>query len=574
MKRFDRRFSPRPPRLLFAGALVVLAACSGSGSGSGPAPAELPKAPTGLVATAGDGAVNLSWNPVADAASYEVQQATTPGLGSEAPVRSGITGTEVEMTGLANGQAYYFRVRAVRGATQGPYSSEVSATPAAAQRVDIDVDLAGSLPDATLRHGFLHGMAPEGSGAATIAAIDALAPKFWRLSNIYDAAAYTFVTSNKFPARHDTRVQWVLNDVFSATVGNPVVVDPGCDTETGPSCIRSFDELKTRWADFVLDFMVAIEEQGIQVDDFDLFSEPDVFWRGITVEQFYELFRIAHDVVRLHRPDARIVAPSTSRVSTDGFKGLFDYAVAHDLRLDAVSWHEFGPPGDVVAHVASVRAAMDAAYATRPELRPTQIQVNEYMPPQAQLLPGWAVAYLGAFEQAGVAVAARACWNVVPGWSSCERGLDGLLGIDQITPHPVYWVYHAYAAMPSARRQVTGAEGFTALASQEEPSGEIRLLVGRDSCGATGRYCIGADFPAVSDALAPVDVVVRIAGLDAVTTLSVQRTCLPGESQPIHLPAPASLPVATVPVAAGVAELELPRFEDGGACLVIATPAP
>jgi hypothetical protein len=573
MERSNRRFAARP-RLSLAGALVVLAACSGSGGDSGPAPAALPNPPTGLVATAGDGVVNLRWNPVADATSYEVQQATTPGVGSEAPVRSGITGKEVEMTGLENDQAYYFRVRAVRGTAQSPYSNEVSATPVAAQRVNIDVDLAGPLPAATLRHGFLHGMAPEGSGTATIAAIDALAPKFWRLSNIYDAAAYRFVTSNGLPERHDTRVQWVLNDVFSATFGNPVVVDPTCNPQTGPSCIRTFDELKTHWADFVQDFMVAIEEQGIQVDDFDLFSEPDVFWRGITVEQFYELFRIAHDVVRLHRPDARIVAPSTSRVSTDGFKGLFDYAVAHDLRLDAVSWHEFGRPGDVADHVASVREAMDTSYATRQDLRPTQVQVNEYMPPQAQLLPGWAVAYLDAFEKAGVAVAARACWNVAPGWSSCERGLDGLLGIDQITPHPVYWVYHAYAAMPSARREVTGAEGFTALASQEGPSDEVRLLVGRDSCGATGRYCIGADYPAVSDALAPVDVVVRIAGLDAVTALSVQRTCLPGESQPVLLSTPSSLPVETVPVAAGVAELELPRFEDGGACIVFATPAP
>ena len=404
--------------------------------------------------------------------------------------------------------------------------------------------------------------------------IDALAPRFWRLSGIFNAASYTFATVNNFPATHGTRIQWVIADGFTGIHGFPLVVNPNCNPASGPTCIRTFDELKSLWSAYIEDFMDAVEAQNVQIDDFDIYSEPDIYWRGITVEQLLETFQIAHDIIRRHRPDARIVAPSTGVVSSDGFKILFDYAVAHDLRLDAISWHELERPANIAAHVAAVRSAMDTAYAGRADLKPTEVHINEYGPPQASLIPGWSVAYLAELERAGVDAAARACWDVAAGWNSCQRGLDGLLDLDQVTPQPVYWVYRAYARMPATRTAVTVPTGFAAIASRNDASGEVSLLLGRESCGASGSYCVGAGLPAAKNPLPSKDVVVHLTGFGGATSATVTRTRLPGVTQPTALPTPDALPEQTIPVVAGELRVTLPTFEDGGAFIVVLTPLP
>jgi hypothetical protein len=48
---------------------------------------------------------------------------------------------------------------------------------------------------------------------------------------------------------------------------------------------------------------------------------------------------------------------------------------------------------------------------------------------------------------------------------------------------------------------------------------------------------------------------------------------IPGSSQPIGLATPESLPVETLSVDAGVAQLVLPMFADGESFIVILTPA-
>lgn len=444
-------------------------------------------------------------------------------------------------------------------------------TPPAPPNVNITVDLSSPLASVKLKQGFLHGISPGSTPAETLSLIHALAPGFWRLSNIFDSAAYTFATANSFPSLHGTRIQWVLTDAFSPIYGNPVVVNPSCDPNSGPTCIRSFDELKAVWAPFIEAYMVTISAQGTLVDDFDVFNEPDLNWQGISAEQFYELFKIAHDIIRTHRPAARIVGPSTSGVSSDGFRGFFDYAVAHELRLDAVSWHEFGRPRNVGVHVSTVRNAMDSAYASRPDLKPSEVQINEYAPPQSHLIPGWSVAWLAEFERAGVDAAARACWNAGDS-SECERGLDGLLLFDQVTPQPLYWVYWAYAHMPATRKLVTAPSGLTAIASKDDQSGEVWLLVGRESCGATGLYCVSDANDRLSS-IGAIDVPIRVLGLGTATSITVTRMRIPGSSQPIGLATPESLPVETLSVDAGVAQLVLPLFADGESFIVILTPA-
>ena len=97
--------------------------------------ARVPAAPTGLTATAGGGTVTLSWTaPTGGGAvsRYEYRQKTGTGAyGAWTPIPgSGPSTTSHTVTGLTNGTAYAFRVRAVNSVGNGAASNEATATPA------------------------------------------------------------------------------------------------------------------------------------------------------------------------------------------------------------------------------------------------------------------------------------------------------------------------------------------------------------------------------------------------------------------------------------------------------------
>jgi fibronectin type 3 domain-containing protein len=91
----------------------------------------LAAAPTGPTATAGDGAVALAWTASAGAASYNVYQGSAAGSEGNSPTVSSITGTSTTISGLTNGQTYYFKVAAVDPGGVSAQSVEVSAAPVA-----------------------------------------------------------------------------------------------------------------------------------------------------------------------------------------------------------------------------------------------------------------------------------------------------------------------------------------------------------------------------------------------------------------------------------------------------------
>lgn len=106
--------------------------------GAGPESAEVsatpetattaPAAPTGLTATAGNGEVTLTWTASSGADSYNIYEGTTSG-GEGAVAVLNVTGTSATITGLTNGDAYYFKVAGVNAIGTGTESAEASATP-------------------------------------------------------------------------------------------------------------------------------------------------------------------------------------------------------------------------------------------------------------------------------------------------------------------------------------------------------------------------------------------------------------------------------------------------------------
>ncbi len=118
-----------------------------------------PGAPTGLNSTPGNSQVVLNWTAPASnggwpISSYNIYEGTSPG-GETLLQSTGTTATTFTSTGLTNGTTYYFRITAVTLAGEGPFSNEVSATPATvagapttltATASDAEVDLSWTSP--------------------------------------------------------------------------------------------------------------------------------------------------------------------------------------------------------------------------------------------------------------------------------------------------------------------------------------------------------------------------------------------------------------------------------------------
>src|SRR5207253_2086905 len=105
---------------------------SNEASAPPPAPATPPGAPQGLVATAGDATVTLTWSaPSSNGGSpitnYRIYRGTSSnGETLKATIGNVLTYTDTTVT---NGVTYYYQVTAVNEAGEGPRSNEASATP-------------------------------------------------------------------------------------------------------------------------------------------------------------------------------------------------------------------------------------------------------------------------------------------------------------------------------------------------------------------------------------------------------------------------------------------------------------
>jgi Fibronectin type III domain len=90
----------------------------------------LASVPTLTSATAGNGAVTLSWSASEGATSYSVYQGTSAGGEGNTAVASS-SATTTTLSALTNGQTYYFKVAAIDAGGPSAKSNEVSATPTA-----------------------------------------------------------------------------------------------------------------------------------------------------------------------------------------------------------------------------------------------------------------------------------------------------------------------------------------------------------------------------------------------------------------------------------------------------------
>jgi hypothetical protein len=90
--------------------------------------APVPPTPTGLNAVAGFGIVQLTWDAMPGATSYDIYRGTNDSGEGTTPIATGIVGTTYTDTGLVNRQDYYYRVSAVNTPQPGTsFESQQSA---------------------------------------------------------------------------------------------------------------------------------------------------------------------------------------------------------------------------------------------------------------------------------------------------------------------------------------------------------------------------------------------------------------------------------------------------------------
>jgi len=313
--------------------------------------------------------------------------------------------------------------------------------------------------DNSILQGFLAGTRTQ----MDINLVKNLDPRFWRVG---DFNSNSFV-KERFP---EVKTEILLSDLYNDKA------------KTKPW--ENWDEYEQN-----IQKLVQYSKDNSPVDYWDIWSEPDALWTG-TSEQFFEMVKRTHNAIRSVDPDAKIVGPSASYYNEEYYAMFLDFLVANNLNLDGLSWHEFYLPEKIPEHVASAKSMI----ANRPSLGPMEIQINEFSSGQHHLIPGWMLGWIYYLDIAKVDWANKACWEREIGditeTSECIKGLNGIFAPDEITPQAVYWVHKFYADMKGTKLDISSSDPkIVALASKDDYTQEVQVLVGRYSCGQTNAWC-------------------------------------------------------------------------------------
>ena len=237
-----------------------------------------------------------------------------------------------------------------------------------------------------------------------------------------------------------------------------------------------------------------------------VWNEPDMpiffgMWLGSSKENFYKVFRAAHDVIREELgSSARISGPTFSFLSSD-FEGFMNYAKENNLQVDVLSFHLLYQKDlelkQTMEQVKLLRKKYIDAGNAFESVGVKEIHINEYLRADRQnSRPGSILNFIREMEQAGVDKASRACWGdpsipcvgascmltyFVAEWVSpgtCRDGsINGLLDKNK-QPRASWWAHKYYADGVAFRVQATSSSpGINVLASSKTDQGDVAQVI-------------------------------------------------------------------------------------------------
>ena len=356
--------------------------------------------------------------------------------------------------------------------------------------------------------GFIFGIQPDPQEDQTkaISFLTDLKPNYWRLST-WGSYAQFVVNQAQFPQKVGTKIILLVQDAFHAQYGAPVTVNTatnGVCPSWSAHCFNTFADLKTAWAGSISKLMANVKGQSAAVAYYDILNEPDLDllpmppqFKLDNAEEILDLYQTAYTIIKQSDPGAKISGPSLSAFR-DGanISAFLTYTKQNNLKLDALSWHEFGWPENIPAHMEKARDLMSQILACGRDC--PQIHINEYQPDTGHLIPALALGYLYYLNAGKADEASRACFTV-GGFDNCRFGVDGLLSKDGTQTQNIYWVYKAYADLSGQFIQSTSTNPrVVALTAYDQTKGELRAIIGNYSSAATNLSLDIQNYPFVS----------------------------------------------------------------------------
>ena len=451
--------------------------------------------------------------------------------------------------------------------TAGPVASSVVTMAPVCRASEVCLNVLGDRllgPEVHVAQGFIHGV----DSSTSPALVAALQPRQWVLADNGDDAQQAQL----------------------AGASTTFLLDVAWDAETAPTNhgqpLAPWEHLD-QYAAFVKREVTTVEASGQRIGYWQIQNEPDApitpGGESASTSQALDVFQTGVDGIRSVDPRARIVGPALAAFNDQPSTStrldmvtFLDYVVAHNIRIDALSWHEVGKaanpvdlfpdPSSVVIHVQRLRQLL----AERPSVGRPAIIINEYDSVADHLIPGWAVAWIDALEQAGIDQANRSCWHQPDVYgkmvSECTEGsVDGLFVPGSGLPEAIYNVHRAYAQMTGTRLVTSSTSpGVSLVASRDDGAGRLTVLVGRhESCTAAVR--VDCNEPA-SATPGPAAVLLVVQTPWTVSSVDVQRVANIAGVAPV----PQTVSHSSVG-RGGSLGIPIPAFADGDAYVITLT---
>ena len=234
----------------------------------------------------------------------------------------------------------------------------------------------------------------------------------------------------------------------------------------------------TVW-DKVVDDLLSIQKQKGYRVQWDIWNEPNLsdYW-ACDHDRYLELWRRTVRKIRAANPRHEIVGPSICGYSSQWLGDFLMWAKSSDVLPDIISWHEFGNPLDIPAHVAELRAFLKTN-----GIRVKRFSLNEIVGRQYLTNPGPTVLYLWAIEEADMESAAHSCWeDNEKDINGCGNdSLSGILTPHERKPRSTWWVYRRYAEVTGWLVRVDTCASVRGIAGRDDAKKQVAALIG--CCG-------------------------------------------------------------------------------------------